>query len=600
MVTAKDRKAALLTAPTPPPTLPVDPDGIPTEMKNRPRWVLWKWELSKSGKWTKPPIRVSNGWNASSTKPRTWSPFEAALAAYRAGKHGAAGIGYIFDASETGIDLDMATGDDGQLLPWAAKIVAKLDTYGERSPTDTGAKLLCRGHKPPGTRCKTGYSGGEVEVYDGGGGRYFTVTGQRLPGSPATVEERQDALETVCGWVWPRQAAAQPPAPPATEPPQHKSNGHAGNGSGPLTDEEVLRRCRENRSTGEKFRRLWSGDTSGHNQDDSSADLALCNYLRFYSGDRNQVDRLFRQSGLMRPKWDEKRGTSTYGQMTLNVAMDGKVCDPHTSRRDGARTETVQPGKSDESQPEPQPAYAMILDYFRQRYRPDFRRGNAIHCKDGREVAQQEACSGCTSAMTLSLAKASDAPRFKGGGVNLNGLPGLFSLWARAAWFDLLDCLPDEDEADLGVDDEAPEEFRRLVREAMLTEVTLGGTIGNGIVQTERRTLIEWCRKFAKPGPWKSIRSKQCWCKEVPTEVEGEFVLTVAIRHELFAQLKADRRLSTMGAKKFTRRAARYGVGRSTEYDRPQGKRAIVLDHDFLGDLTAGLPDENENDSLKE
>lgn len=32
------------------------------------------------------------------------------------------------------------------------------------------------------------------------------------------------------------------------------------------------------------------------------------------------MDRIFRNSGLMRPKWDEHRGTKTYGQITLDVA----------------------------------------------------------------------------------------------------------------------------------------------------------------------------------------------------------------------------------------------------------------------------------------
>ena len=35
------------------------------------------------------------------------------------------------------------------------------------------------------------------------------------------------------------------------------------------------------------------------------------------------MDRLFRRSGLMRPKWDERRGDRTYGARTLARALAG-------------------------------------------------------------------------------------------------------------------------------------------------------------------------------------------------------------------------------------------------------------------------------------
>ena len=74
-------------------------------------------------------------------------------------------------------------------------------------------------------------------------------------------------------------------------------------------------------------RRIWSGDTTGHNGDDSAADLALCNTLAFYSGPGGQdtVDRLFRQSGLFRPKWDEQRGGQTYGRLTISKAYEDRT-----------------------------------------------------------------------------------------------------------------------------------------------------------------------------------------------------------------------------------------------------------------------------------
>lgn len=56
----------------------------------------------------------------------------------------------------------------------------------------------------------------------------------------------------------------------------------------------------------------------------SEADMALCCMLAFWSGkNREQIDRLFRQSRLFRPKWDESHfsGGDTYGGRTLDDAL---------------------------------------------------------------------------------------------------------------------------------------------------------------------------------------------------------------------------------------------------------------------------------------
>ncbi|MBM3271540.1 MAG: DUF3987 domain-containing protein, partial [Candidatus Sericytochromatia bacterium] len=55
-------------------------------------------------------------------------------------------------------------------------------------------------------------------------------------------------------------------------------------------------------------------------------DLALCSHLAFWTGpDPARIDRLFRQSGLMRDKWDEKRLDSTYGAVTIAKALNGRT-----------------------------------------------------------------------------------------------------------------------------------------------------------------------------------------------------------------------------------------------------------------------------------
>lgn len=74
---------------------------------------------------------------------------------------------------------------------------------------------------------------------------------------------------------------------------------------------------------GDKFIGLFDdGDLDDYDGDESSADLALCDLLAFWTKDATRIDRLFRQSALMRPKWDEKRGKTTYGARTIAKALE--------------------------------------------------------------------------------------------------------------------------------------------------------------------------------------------------------------------------------------------------------------------------------------
>ncbi len=93
-----------------------------------------------------------------------------------------------------GIDLDHSV-QRGTLLPWAKDIVAAMDTYGEYSPSwnkaeGTGGVHLLVAGKPPGSK-----KVGNIEVY--GEKHYLTITTNHLPGTPATINSRQEALDAL-------------------------------------------------------------------------------------------------------------------------------------------------------------------------------------------------------------------------------------------------------------------------------------------------------------------------------------------------------------------------------------------------------------------
>lgn len=278
-----------------------DPRRAPAELRALPHWVVWRSEARGEGKPRKVPYSAATGRRASTTDSSTWTTFDEALAALGAGDY--SGVGFVFSETDPfcGVDLDDCLDDEQTLSAEAQEIVERLSTYTEISPSGHGVKLFLRAKLPPGGNRK-----GQVEIYDRG--RYFTVTGQHLPGTPTTLEDRQGELDSLHREIF-GPNPSEKPAPTATS-------------AGPLEDEDLLAKARTARN-GEKFRGLFDeGDLSAYEGDDSAADLALCNLLAFWSGgDREQIDRLFRRSALMRTKWDERRGNSTYGGLTIGKAL---------------------------------------------------------------------------------------------------------------------------------------------------------------------------------------------------------------------------------------------------------------------------------------
>lgn len=297
-----------MTRPPRPAALPVQFDNIPAELREVPRWVVWRYEFRKA-KWAKPPFTTA-GAAASSTDPATWATFDAARAAYARGGWDGVGLIHLPDDYLTGVDWDHCRDPaTGAIADGPAGEVGRLDSYAEVSPSGTGVRGYARGVKP-GDSCKRG----DFEMYDGRtadgkpGGRYLTVTGHRLPDAPAVVHDRQQVIDQFY-----RQHFATPQRPPA--------NGRSAAAPTPA-DADLVRRMTV-AANGTKFRKLWAGDATDHDGDESRADLALCCMLAFWTGrDAAAIDRLFRQSGLMRAKWDEKRGATTYGQRTVARAIE--------------------------------------------------------------------------------------------------------------------------------------------------------------------------------------------------------------------------------------------------------------------------------------
>ena len=143
-------------------------------MKKYDHWVCWKSKQRENGKSTKVPINPFNGRYAKTNDPTTWGSFEDAESCYRS--NGFDGVGFVFSNRDdlVGIDLDNCLDpESGKTDPHADKIIEKMQSYTEVSPSGRGVHIIVKG-KLPGPGRKTD----QIEIYNEK--RFFTITGHRV------------------------------------------------------------------------------------------------------------------------------------------------------------------------------------------------------------------------------------------------------------------------------------------------------------------------------------------------------------------------------------------------------------------------------------
>lgn len=306
--------------------------NTPLALRARKQFVCWKWEWkvneidpSKS-KWIKVPKDPNNGLNARSNDKTTWSNFDTACRAVD--KYKFSGIGVMFHNSLIGIDLDDVVDNNYNLIPAAEEIIRTLKCYTELSPSGNGVHILAFGDLEKDT--KTYYKGKSFEIYSKG--RYFTLTGKRLPRFINNYFIRKktdtnDALNKIFDKYFKKEEITVQTILPLDIKTTEL-------GSQNLTDNEIIKKCiaMEERKRKNKDYNLfdllykfgtWENDFESQNE----ADYYLCSKICYFTDSIEQVDRMFRQSGLMREKWDRKQSGSTYGIITIK-----KVYSKQTSR----------------------------------------------------------------------------------------------------------------------------------------------------------------------------------------------------------------------------------------------------------------------------
>jgi hypothetical protein len=263
------------------------------ELQQQRRWLLWRLEPSKDGKPTKVPYQP-NGYKASLLNPKHLHTY-AELCPHVANFTGIGlALGEFDGVAVWGVDIDnCCDAVTGEFSPESRQVVIGLDSYAEFSPSGTGChiwgigKLFGKGLQKPFPGCK------QIEVK--GLGYYHTYTGRHLSKTPGTLEDRQGQITAlynrVAGQVVPRKAGLVFTIPVSEE---------------------------------ERFKKLWAGDMTAHNDDHSAADFALCVLLaKKHKCNAFKVDSDFRESGLYREKWER----DDYRENTITRAISAVFKD---------------------------------------------------------------------------------------------------------------------------------------------------------------------------------------------------------------------------------------------------------------------------------
>lgn len=272
--------------------------NIPIELKKQCKFCLWKRERN-----TKVPYDPKLGIKAKINSPETFSDYDTALSAYTRGRFD--GLGIRIADGIGAIDIDHCIREDGSLSDTASEILNIFEgLYFEKSPSGEGLHgffILSDDFVFDKNLYFIKNKG--VEVYTPGAtNRFITVTGDIY--REGKVLKCPEAVNTLLERFMKRKNKV------STDNVLISHTSY-------LTDEEVIEHAGKSKQS-ELFKALYAGKWQGRYPSQSEADMAFIGMLCFWCGcNEGQIDRIFRQSGLMSSKWDRK----DYSERTIRLAI---------------------------------------------------------------------------------------------------------------------------------------------------------------------------------------------------------------------------------------------------------------------------------------
>ena len=306
--------------------------NIPQELRKLKQWGLFelKWVESRK-KNTKIPINPYDGSAGKSNDPNTWSDFDTAMRALNDVER-ADGLAFYFANGYVGLDIDHI---DSNLEDWRAgdndpnNLVNKFqdltdNTYMEVSQSGTGIHAIFKG-KIPGKRRRKG----NYEMYQTG--RFFALTGNNIIPDPTIKSMSDDEMKTLYEFLFGKDNIVQLHSESDNITPVD------------LSVAEIIKRAENSAKTGTRFTMFMKGGWEQFYSSHSEADMAFANDLAFWTGrDFHKMDTIFRNSSLMREKFDEKHGAVTYGTSLLNKAINEtqNIYNPESDSQDSESSYT--------------------------------------------------------------------------------------------------------------------------------------------------------------------------------------------------------------------------------------------------------------------
>lgn len=287
-------------------------NSIPQEMKEAKRWILWKL-VEVDGKMNKLPYQV-NGTLAKSNDEATWNTFDNCLNKYLSSDD-FAGLGFVLGDGYVGIDLDNHFNENGELEMDVDDFNNLANhffyflkgSYIEKSQSGNGYHIICIGKLYYGS-CRRN----NIEMYQNG--RFFALTGGTLDNYgyenfEVTFPDLNVELKKLQELYMNKTERKNNNIPEFT--PRPKSS---------MTEEEIVNKAM---SSSLLFNDLYNGQWKDIYASQSEADLAFCNLLAFWCAkDKFMMNSIFEKSNLMREKWHRKIGDTTYGDITINNAIE--------------------------------------------------------------------------------------------------------------------------------------------------------------------------------------------------------------------------------------------------------------------------------------
>ena len=279
--------------------------AIPHELKQLHHWCGYKLQ-QRNGKTTKIPIDANTGNLGKSNDESTWADFQTALDSIN--KFNCDGIGFYFKPPYFGIDIDGVREEidryskDDEADNIVSEFIELMESYSEVSVSGNGIHIIAKGELPEGGRRK-----GNVEIYNNG--RFFVMTGKQIGRYSEIIEDEMGKIN----YLHHKYIANNEVAVTTGNRTDEQGNG--------LPIDEIIK-IASNSKNGMRFKLFLNGGWEQFYDSQSEADMAFCNDLAFWTAcDYEKMDDLFRKSSLYREKWDRKQSNSTYGEITLNKAI---------------------------------------------------------------------------------------------------------------------------------------------------------------------------------------------------------------------------------------------------------------------------------------